>query len=131
MVPPWSAGKEINPLRIQLPDLPRWDLSTVYPDLASPAFRNDLDALTRLMADLESFGSLPFRADDSATAFDRILTCYDTALLTAWKLDSYVAALLDTGTADPLARTTEGEMQTILAGLTILGQRFAAWIARL
>lgn len=112
--------------------LPRWDLSTVYPNLASPAFRNDLDALTRQVADLESF-EYPHHqvGEDTAATFSQVVTHYDSALLAAWKLDSYVAALLDTDAADPLARTTEGEIQAILARFTILGQRVASWMGRL
>ncbi len=112
--------------------LPRWDLSTIYPNLASPAFRNDLDALMQLVSDLESVEyPLKQTGEESAAMFNHVVTHYDSALLAAWKLDSYVAALLDTDAADPLARTTEGEVHAILARLTILGQRFASWIGGL
>jgi oligoendopeptidase F len=119
--------------------LPRWNLATVYPDLASPAFRRDLEALPRQVTELDALftniaapqGPPAKVNDDLAATFDLVATRYDAAVLAAWKLDSYIAAVLDTDADDAVARTTEGEVGSILARLTVLGQHFAAWVGDL
>lgn len=124
---------------VPLAPVPRWDLEAVYPGLASPVFRRDLDALARDVAALAALFDAhgvrrrpPAPLDAAAVAaFEAVAPRYDAALLASWKVDSYAAAFIDTDAGDEQARAVYNELRPLLARLEALGWRFAGWVGAL
>lgn len=117
--------------------LPHWDLTSIYPSITSPAYHRDLDALERLVAEL---GTVVANLGDAQAAlelsdrevelFELGMSRLNEATLAAWKLDSFVAAILDIDVTTPEARSAETHIQQVLAKLNRHARCFIAWINR-
>ncbi len=117
--------------------LPEWDLATIYPSVTSSEYRRDLDVLERLAAELDtvvaSLGDAPpalALSDRELAMFELGMVRLNEATLAAWKLDSYVAAILDTDANNAVARSAEDHIQQLLTHLTAHGRHLIAWTER-
>ena len=115
---------------------PRWDLSTVYTGLDSPAFRA---ATAQLRSGIRELAALldartgtvgpPTGVDDAAvTAFEEIVGRYEALLEVGWTIESLVMAVVDTDADDQAATAAEGEIQAPMAALRHLGRQLAGWL---
>jgi oligoendopeptidase F len=118
--------------------LPRWDLSSVFPNLDSREFGAATEGLG---ADLDRLAELydrrgvrdgqratPTAADLSA--FDEVVAATNDVLDQARTLRAYLSGLLSTDARDDRAATVFSRLQATLAGLQKLSGRFEAWVAR-
>lgn len=117
--------------------LPEWDLTSIYPSITSAEYRHDLEALERLVAELETVVATLGGAQAALVSsnyelgrFELGLTRLNEATLAAWKLDSYVAAILDTDVNTPAARSAEAHIHQFLAHLTNHARRLMDWANR-
>lgn len=94
------------------PSLPRWDLTTIYPSLVSPEFRQARDSLDADVTDLDALfdahdiSRMPSGLvdDETVAAFESIVARFNIAEQAFWELQDFVSAFVDTdmfGTCTP------------------------------
>lgn len=114
--------------------LPEWNLETIYPGLTSSEYRHDSEKLEQLITKTdttiasfftETHTVLP--SDQTLANFKRAMDHLNEATLIAWKIDSYVAAILDTDAKNTEALSSEGYIQQQLALLKIHSQQLITW----
>jgi pepF/M3 family oligoendopeptidase len=116
-------------------DLPRWDVSSVYPALDSPEFAAGFAAtLARIddlaaLFDAEGVG----RAGDSddaipAQTFERVLDAYNTVLDEVETLEAFLYAFVTTDSRDEAAQARMSELEAKQVTLAKLHRRWDAWI---
>ena len=117
-------------------DLPRWDLTTIYPDVDSEAYAASVERLVLLIGDLESLlEAAEARAatdrDEVTQAFDRIIAVFNESLGLARHNRWYLEALIAANTRDLAAQARMSELQAIRTRRTIAETRFIAWLGRI
>jgi len=119
--------------------LPHWDMSIVYPGLASPEFAA---AFARTVQDIADLAQLfdtrqimkqPSLAVDEAVAatFETIVERYNNVLDSARTVIVYISCFVNTDSRDDLAQAKQSELQQHMVQLSQLGTRFTAWIGSL
>ncbi len=119
--------------------LPRWDMSVVYPSMASPAFEQGFAAVVRDIADLAALFDTyavqeqpPLMLDSQlVAAFEIVLGRYNAVLESTRTLSTYINCFITTNSKDDLAQAKMSELQRSLVQLAQLGTRFTAWIGSL
>jgi pepF/M3 family oligoendopeptidase len=120
-------------------ELPRWDMSVVYPSLESPEFA---DGLAGLFADIDALGDLfdargvgrrdPAPLDDqTVAAFEEVVGRYNAVLAAAETMGAYIAAFVTTDSRDSVAQARQSELLQRSVRLRQLGTRFTAWVGSL
>ena len=120
-------------------NLPHWDMTVIYPGLASPefaaGFQSATDAIGSLttLFDQEHIGKRDPQPLDDATAqtFERIMKRYNAVLAEYRTLSAYIHAFVSTDSRDNLAQAKYSELQGHSVKLYQLGTRFTAWIGSL
>src|SRR5579863_9950948 len=116
--------------------LPHWDMSVVYPGLASQEFEQgcagvvqDIDDLARLF-DTHHVMEQPAAPlnDDTIRSFETVIERYNRVVEATVTLQTYILCIVSTNTQDSLAQAKLSEMQQPLVTLRQLGTRFTAWI---
>lgn len=119
--------------------LPHWDMSTVYPSLASREFAQgfasvvqDINDLVRLF-DRYTVQKQPAQAINATllTTFETVITRYNSVLDAVRTLSTYISCFVNTNSQDDLAQATMSELQPALVLLAQLGTRYTAWIGSL
>jgi pepF/M3 family oligoendopeptidase len=120
--------------------LPRWDVSTVFPDLESPEFAAGfasvvarVDELTALFEEL-GVGRLdqtPAVDDALVGAVERVITGMNEAIAAYRTLSSYIYSFVVTDSRDTTAQARQSEAQRQSVRLAQLRVRFTAWIGSL
>ena len=119
--------------------LPHWDMTTVFPAVASPEFDA---AWTAVMDDLRTLGELcdrhgvrrredPAIDEGTIAAFETVserLNALDDALREVY---AYLHAFVATDSRDDAAQARTSELQTALLPLQQLETRYTAWIGSL
>jgi oligoendopeptidase F len=116
-------------------DLPRWDMSVVYPGLDSPEFERDLRSFVRALDELEGLfdeaqidrTELPLNPDLAAGILERILPPYNALNDQAWTLGAYVYAFVSVDSRDEYAQARLSELERHTVRLTKLHTRLTAW----
>ena len=120
--------------------LPRWDVSTIFPSLESPAFADAFDAVVRQVDELTAtFDSLEIErptaplTPDAATiaAVERAIAALNDTLAPYRTLSSYIYSFVATDSRDTLAQARQSELQRQGVRLAQLRTRFTAWIGAL
>jgi pepF/M3 family oligoendopeptidase len=120
-------------------ELPRWDMSVVYPGLDSPEFEGafrqvvaDIEALVELFDAHGVGGREAVPLDESMVqAFEIVVARYNAVLEAAGTLSAYIHAFVSTDSRDPIAQARRSEFQQHAVRLAQLGTRFTAWIGSL
>jgi pepF/M3 family oligoendopeptidase len=116
--------------------LPRWDLSRIYPDLASDAFRAAFDRVVADIAALRAqYDEAGIRRRDAGAldagavaAFEALATRQNALSEAVRTLSAYISAFVSTNSRDDVAQARQSELQQHLVELSKLGTRFLAWI---
>ncbi len=119
--------------------LPHWDMSVVYPGLASPEFDQGFAHFTQQVADLvglfdtHGIKAQPAHELDNATVatFETVTARFNALLEETTTLGAYLGCFVTTNTQDTLAQARYSEFQQQAAKLSLLGTRYAAWIGSL
>lgn len=117
-------------------DLPRWDVSTVFPSLASREFAAAHEQLTatidRLVAlyDEHDVRGGDKHLDDAAVAsFEAVVDATNAAREAVRVVVAYVHAFVSTDATDAEAQSIDSRIKAQLAPLGALNARFEAWVA--
>lgn len=116
-------------------DLPRWDMSVVYPGLDSPEFERDLRSFVRALDELEGLfdeaqidrTESPLNPDLAAGILERVLPPYNALNDQAWTLGAYVYAFVSVDSRDEYAQARLSELERHTVRLTKLHTRLTAW----
>ncbi|HEV2662902.1 MAG TPA: hypothetical protein VGU68_20005 [Ktedonobacteraceae bacterium] len=119
--------------------LPRWDMTSVYPDLESPefsaGFSSGIQHITDLahLFDTHSIMEQPPQAVDSGVVrtFETVTTRYNTVSDSTRTLIAYINSFILTDSHNRVAQARMSELQGALATLSLLGTRYTAWIGAL
>jgi pepF/M3 family oligoendopeptidase len=119
-------------------ELPHWDLSNVYPGLASDAFRRavgqlkaDLDGLDEYLSThgIEEGGDLPDGGPTAVAAtMGDYLDCMNGLLRLYRTLDTYVYSFFCTNSYDTTARRILSELEALKVRLERQEVQFRGWI---
>jgi pepF/M3 family oligoendopeptidase len=119
-------------------DIPRWDLSNVYPSLESAEFQAAVASVTRQIEDLEKFFSENLKKADSATSpaelgallgqsLDRLNALQELG----YTIYAYIQSFVATDSRDTLAMKKMSEFQRMMVRVQMLGTQFQAWVGKL
>ncbi|MEO7804065.1 MAG: M3 family oligoendopeptidase [Actinomycetota bacterium] len=117
-------------------ELPRWDMSVVFPSLDSPEFETEFKAVidaVRSLKDLFDRNGVR-KTDDSSVdvaTFDEVLGQQNQLSERVRTLGAYVSSFITTDSRDDYAQGKISELQGELIVLTKLGKRFEAWVGSL
>lgn len=119
--------------------LPRWDMTPVYPGLASPEFDQGFVRFAREVAELvELFDTHGIWAQPAGMpvssvvqSFETVTERMNTVLAASMTLGAYLNCFVTTNTQDTLAQARYSEFQQHEARLLLLDTRYAAWIGSL
>jgi len=120
-------------------DLPRWDMTTVYPSLHSPQFEEDFRSVIDDISDLarlfdehhvEKGQDLPVDAS-TVDAFETIIAAFSRLIDRLRTLQSYIFCFVATDSRDTVAQARMSELQQHLVLLSQLETRLTAWIGSL
>ncbi len=120
-------------------NLPHWDMTVIYPGLASPEFAAGFQSVTDAIGglatlfDQEHIGKRdPQPLDDTTVqTFERVMERYNAVLAAYRTLSAYIHAFVSTDSRDNLAQAKYSELQGHSVKLYQLGTRFTAWIGSL
>ena len=120
-------------------NLPHWDMTVIYPGLASPEFAAGFQSVTDAIGglatlfDQEHIGKRDPQPLDDATVqtFERVMERYNAVLAEYRTLSAYIHAFVSTDSRDNLAQAKYSELQGHSVKLYQLGTRFTAWIGSL
>ncbi len=116
---------------------PHWDLTNVYPSLASKEYAAAIKHLTSLLDEQKKFfeskvdkvdGSSP--ADVIAATAGELIDRYNDILLTAGTLNAYVESFVSTNSFDKEAQKKQSELEQILVEVNKLEVLSRAWIGK-
>jgi pepF/M3 family oligoendopeptidase len=119
--------------------LPRWDLTALYPALHSPEFAagfvrllSDFDLLAALFAELGVRGDHAATLDDGlVAAFERALSSLNSVEQQLHSTYAYVYGHVSTDSRNELAQARLSELQERSVTLSKLQTRFCAWVGDL
>ncbi len=116
---------------------PRWDLTNVYPSLASKEYAADVSKLKQLIADQETFISgkvsktgISAKLDDLTKVASTLIDRYNTILLIAGTLRAFVESFVSTNSYDQEALKKQSELEQILVDLDKMEVQIRAWIGK-
>jgi len=119
-------------------DIPRWDLSNVYPSIDSPEFQAAIENVKRQIEELERFlaervsqanassppaelGALLGEAVDRFNALQGL----------GYTLYSYLQSFVATDSRNTVAMKKMSEFQQVMVRVQMLGTQFQAWVGKL
>jgi len=116
-------------------ELPRWDMSVVYPGLDSPEYERDFRSFVRAIEELEGLfdeaqidrTETPLNPDLAAGIVERILPAYNALNDQAWTLSAYVYAFVTVDSRDEYAQARLSEIERQAVRLAKLSTRLTAW----
>ena len=120
-------------------NLPRWDMTTVYPGLDSPQFSEDFHSVIDSISDLatlfdeyrvEKSQDLPVD-DATVDAFETVIDAFSNLIGRLRTLQSYIFCFVATDSRDTVAQARMSELQQHLVLLSQLETRLTAWIGSL
>jgi oligoendopeptidase F len=122
-------------------DLPRWDMTSVFPALDSPefdaAFAAAVARVPELVAlfDAEGITALsptPGEADDALTArYERVTDALNDFLARQREVSAYISSFISTDATNALAQAKMSELRSALVPMSVLYTRYTAWLGSL
>jgi pepF/M3 family oligoendopeptidase len=124
---------------VEMGELPRWDLSALFPGLDSPEFAEGFD---RLLSDIDHLVGLFDQVGVSATAasrsetvpladFERVLNALNDVAQRLESMGSYLYGCISTDSRDDAAQARFSQFQERAVALDKLQTRFTAWVGTL
>ena len=121
---------------MQTQTLPRWDMTPIFPSLASPEFTTEFESALTAISELGPFFDQigVRRRDDSGVdgafvgLFEGVLDSLNHLLQRLETLGSYIGCFVTTDASDELAKALESEMETRAIALGQLETRLVAWV---
>ena len=117
---------------------PRWDLSNVYPSLASPEFQaareqftGQVEALESLFRDRVAQAGPQTELSELAALAGEVISCFNQASTLGRTIQAYITSFVATDSRDELARRSMSEFEQVSLRLEQLGTRFLAWTGTL
>jgi pepF/M3 family oligoendopeptidase len=119
--------------------LPHWDMTVVYPELASKEFEEGFDsALNEIDGLVELFDKhgIEKREDVSLNdvtleAFEAVVNRYNAVLEGIQTTNAYIMSFITTNSLNTVAQARWSSMQAKQVQLKLLATRFSAWIGSL
>src|SRR5437016_8224469 len=119
--------------------LPHWDMTVVYPGLASPEFAQDFARVIQDINELVHLFDTHHVMEQAPTplngetikAFETVVDRYNAVLDATRILSAYITCFVTTNTSDNLAQARMSELQQAAIILSQLETRFVAWIGSL
>jgi pepF/M3 family oligoendopeptidase len=115
--------------------LPRWDLSTIYTDLASAELADDMGALATTLEQIErhhaenlAHASKAAPPEKLARALDRAVELFNRAYLLSTTLEVYVDSFVATDSYDRAAAKKRSELEIAQVRLKQCWSRFQGWL---
>lgn len=119
-------------------DLPRWDVSTIYPGLDSREFAAaheqvtaTIDRLVALYDEHDVRGGDRTLDDAAVRSFETVVEATNAASEAVRTVYAYVAAHVSTDVTDEQAQAVDSRLRAQLAPMLALSSRFDAWVAAL
>jgi oligoendopeptidase F len=120
-------------------DLPRWDVSDVFPSIGSREYASAREQLSAELARLTALydhhdvrgGDEKSVDDATVAAFDEVVAATNEAMEQARLLGAFLYSFVSTDSRDASASGEQSELQTELAQLSRLRSRFDAWVGSL
>lgn len=119
-------------------DIPRWDLSNVYPSLESAEFQAAVASVTRQIEDLEQFFAENLKKADGATSpvelgglLGQSIDRFNALQELGYTIYSYIQSFVTTDSRDTLAMKKMSEFQRMMVRVQMLGTQFQAWVGKL
>lgn len=115
---------------------PRWDMSVVYPSLASPEFDRAFEDVVKSIADLKAlFDRHGVEKNDKApidvAALEEVVQALNAFYRQMQPVGTYIYCHVTTNSLDELAQAKQSELRQHSVELTKLGTRFNAWVGSL
>ncbi|GAC1402408.1 MAG: M3 family oligoendopeptidase [Ktedonobacteraceae bacterium] len=119
--------------------LPHWDMSVIYPGLATPEFAQGFASVVTDIADLEKvFDEHTIKEQQALTVdasvihtFETVVTHYNATADAVRTLGTYISCFVTTDSRNDLAQAKMSELRQSLVLFSQLGTRFTAWIGSL
>lgn len=119
--------------------LPHWDMTVIYPGLASPEFEQGFAHVIGIIQQLsQCFDSHSIKeqpptalTEETIQAFEEVVNQLNAVIEETLTLNVYISCFVSTNTQDTLAQARLSELQQPLVSLRQLGTRFTAWIGSL
>jgi pepF/M3 family oligoendopeptidase len=120
-------------------ELPRWDLSRLYPGLNSVEFKQAFATLLEAIGDLErefdrrevGWGSALTLDSDLVRDFESVLSALNALHTTHESMTAYLYGNVTTDSGDELAQARFSELRQRGVALDKLETRFTAWVGRI
>jgi pepF/M3 family oligoendopeptidase len=124
---------------VETNELPRWDLSVLYPGLDTPEFAEAFDRLLRgidhladLFDDVGITATSVSRSDIAPVAdFERVLNALNDVSQQLESMGSYLYGCISTDSRNELAQARFSQFQERAVALDKLQTRFTAWVGTL
>ena len=124
---------------VETNELPRWDLSALFPGLDSPEFAAGFDRLLSGIDDLvqlfDDIGVSAAAASSSKTVaaadFERVLNALNDVAQRLESMGSYLYGCISTDSRNELAQARYSQFQERAVALDKLQTRFTAWVGTL
>ena len=120
--------------------LPHWDMSVIYPDLASAEFQQAFDSAVANIAELQALfdrhdvrrreALLPLD-DTTVQAVEEVIARFNVVLEATQRISAYINAFVTTNSRDTVAQGKASAFQKQLVPLRNLSTRFIAWVGTL
>jgi pepF/M3 family oligoendopeptidase len=119
-------------------DIPRWDLSNVYPSLESPEFETATEQLKSQIAALEQFitgrvsqTSASTPPAELGTLLGEVVDRFNALSELGSTLGAYIQSFVTTDSHNTLAMKKMSEYQQTMVRVQLLGTQFQAWVGKL
>jgi pepF/M3 family oligoendopeptidase len=116
---------------------PRWDLTNVYPALASKEYATDLSRLKNLITEQSNLisGKVAKSGESTQSAelaqlAGSLIDGYNAILLMAGTLRAYVESFVSTNSYDQEALKRQSELEQVLVEVDILEVQTRAWVGK-
>ena len=119
--------------------LPHWDMTVLYPGLDSEEFKQGfnqaaeaIDELVRLF-DKHNISAWEEKAvtGETVKVFEEIISLYNEVIREVRTLESYISSFVSTDSRNDLAQAKESDFDQKGLRLSLLRNRFSAWIGSL
>lgn len=113
---------------------PRWDLTNVYPSLSSKEYSADFEKLNTLLMEMETLikekTAKVTGANEAAGLAQQFIDRYNTVLLVAGTLRSYIESFVSTDSYNKEALRKESEFDQVAMKISQLETQLLAWIGK-
>ena len=121
------------------PELPHWNLETIYPGLESPGFTQAVQSLKDQVAELQGLmdretirrgGRMPHTPEAAAEVLESYLARRNALLMQYVTLQAFVYGFVSTDSFNALAKRRQSELDLIGVEIETQGMRFKGWLGQ-